>query len=236
MIGRSYVRSERLIIRATIAGLLALVALTAAAPAFAQKAPIPIPESTGPAVGAVRAVSVISKPGSYILTRNISVKKAGMDGVDVNASDVTIDMQGYTISGVAGIATGAGINAGSQTQVTIKNGFITGMGGAAVIVGGLGAVSGINASGDSSSGPSAVIQAGSGSIVSDNTVFGPSTSIGISCSSSCLARGNILRNTAGMQFNDATSGYAENVLNGSGTQVSGGTQIGQNLCNGSLCP
>ena len=64
-------------------------------------------------------------------------------------------------------------------------------------------------------------------------------------SSGNLAQGNTLasNNAFGLTFVDFTSGYANNVMFGnqgttSGTsgQVSGGKQIGQNLCNGQLCP
>lgn len=214
-------------------------ALLAAPAASAQTRPIPIVVQPS---SAARAASVIRKSGSYILTRNITVTKAGADGVDVTVGKVTIDMQGFTISGVSG--TGTGINASGQSQVTIKNGVISGMGGPAVIVGNQSTVSAINATGDSSSGSGPVIQAGSGSLLANNTVVN-GQAVGISCGASSLARGNILQNNSsfGLQLSDATSAYAGNVLQGnSGNsattsgQISGGTKIAENLCNGALCP
>jgi hypothetical protein len=56
--------------------------------------------------------------------------------------------------------------------------------------------------------------------------------------------GTVIGNAAGgngkygLRFSDNTSGYVNNTLrnnNGGGAQVSGGTQIGMNLCNGKLC-
>ena len=59
-----------------------------------------------------------------------------------------------------------------------------------------------------------------------------------------LGGGTVIGNTAagnvgfGLSLSDNTVGYANNTLrnnNGRGAQVSGGTQIGMNLCNGTLC-
>lgn len=218
------------------------LALIAAPAAFAQK-PIPIvPDTAASPATAARASSVIRKPGSYILTRNITVAKAGLDAVDVTVSNVSIDLQGFTISGISG--TGTGINATGQNQVTVKNGIVTGMGGPAVIVGAQSTVSDITAAGDSSSGSGAVIQAGNNSLVVNNTVVGGGGA-GISSGASSLARGNILQNNSsfGLLLSDATSAYAGNVLQGNNGnsstpsgQISGGTRIGDNLCNGALCP
>jgi len=41
----------------------------------------------------------------------------------------------------------------------------------------------------------------------------------------------------GLSFNDSTSGYGQNVINGNLTTVQLGTQIGTNVCNGNTtCP
>jgi hypothetical protein len=204
-----------------------------AAPAYAQKAPMPVPFA--PAAASASAASVISRPGSYVLNRNIVVKNPKLNGVNVNVPNVTIDLQGFTISG-PGSGTGIGIDA-PQNEVVIKNGMITGMGGPAVVVGNQSTVSGITASGNSG-GSTGVIAAGDGSVVSNNLVSA-NNGLAIACTIGCLARGNTVQNNSGggIRFNDATNGYAGNVLqqNG-GAAVTGGTQIGQNLCNGSLCP
>lgn len=215
------------------------MSLVVAAPVLAQRAPVPIPE-TGARSAAARAASIISKPGSYVLTRNITIKKAGMDGVDVTVSNVSIDLQGFTISGAPGVTTGAGINAAGQNRVTVKNGLIIGMGGQAVVVGTQSTVSDVTATGDSTSGSGPVIQAQAGSLIVNNIVVN-GLAAGISCGSACLVRGNILQNNSsfGIQLSDSSSGYAGNILqgnNGTFPQISGGTKIGDNLCNGSLCP
>lgn len=69
----------------------------------------------------------ISQPGSYYLTGNIT-GQAGMHGIEIGASDVTIDLNGFRLQGVPGsldgIATGFLL-----LRVTIRNGTITAWGG-----------------------------------------------------------------------------------------------------------
>ena len=65
----------------------------------------------------------ISQSGSYYLTGNISVDTES--GIQVNASNVTVDLNGFTITGT-GAATGTryGIYTGFSSDVVVKNGFI----------------------------------------------------------------------------------------------------------------
>ncbi len=62
--------------------------------------------------------------------------------------------------------------------------------------------------------------------------------IGISASSASVLIGNSVSSNDGLGLSlDTNSGYSMNVLrSNSGGQVSGGVQMGQNVCNGSLCP
>ena len=67
----------------------------------------------------------ISQPGSYYLTHNLTVS-AG-DGIDINTSGVTLDLNGFTISSTAASAAGFGISLNSGLRnITIANGFIQG--------------------------------------------------------------------------------------------------------------
>ena len=229
--------SRTAMVCAAIAG-----AIFTSAPILAQQKPLVIePNATGAA--AVKAQSVISKPGSYVLNKNITnTSKNGQDSVAVTAPNVTIDLQGFVIS-ATGSNTGVGINATGQSNVVIRNGIITGFDGPAIIGGTAANISGITATGDASAGGGASIQAGNGSQILDNTVT-TGGAVGISCLVGCLARDNVLQaNTGfGMTFSDPTSGYLGNVLQGNsgktvGTdgQVSGGTSLNQNLCNGTTC-
>lgn len=69
----------------------------------------------------------ISQPGSYYLTGNIT-GQAGLHGIEIGASNVTIDLNGFTLQGVPGsldgIATGFLL-----FRVTIRNGSVTAWGG-----------------------------------------------------------------------------------------------------------
>ena len=67
----------------------------------------------------------ISQPGSYYLTHNLTVSTG--DGIDINTNDVTLDLNGFTISSTAASATGKAISLASGLRnITIANGFIQG--------------------------------------------------------------------------------------------------------------
>ena len=67
----------------------------------------------------------ITQPGSYYLTHNLTVSSG--DGIDINTNNVTLDLNGFTISSTAASATGYGIflNSGLR-NITIANGCIQG--------------------------------------------------------------------------------------------------------------
>jgi parallel beta-helix repeat protein len=81
-----------------------------------------------------------------------------------------------------------------------------------------------------------------GCTISGNTASGNQTD-GIHCGSAdsgpsgCLISNNtITSNTVnGIFAFDASTGYSGNVLSGNGTPHSGGTSLGNNLCNGTVC-
>lgn len=67
----------------------------------------------------------ISQPGSYYLTHNINVTTG--DAIDINTNQVTLDLNGFTISSTAASASGSAIyltKASGNTEVTILNGHI----------------------------------------------------------------------------------------------------------------
>lgn len=75
---------------------------------------------------------VISSPGIYCLARNLQTAQATGIAIEVDASDVVVDLNGHTLDGSAagpatntdGIASSSGPSA--RTNVTIKNGTIRG--------------------------------------------------------------------------------------------------------------
>jgi len=193
---------------------------------------------------------------SYRLTGSLSVP-AGLDGIDVNASNVTIDLNGFSITapGNPGI-TITGMNASFQSDVTVENGAVTGFA-VGVKVGSVGIVRNIHADANG-----AGISVGNNSVVAgctanNSTILG---AWGIICSGGCAISGNttnannfygikcngvgclISGNTAnsngneGIFANDETTGYGGNVLVSNGSlPASGGTSMKNNICNGVLC-
>jgi parallel beta-helix repeat protein len=92
-----------------------------------------IPLNTLP--GATNAVHVISQPGNYYLTANV-VGSAGKNGILINAHNVNIDLNGYTIlgSGVGSLDGIAVLNPddGDGDRLIVRNGNIRKWGGAAI--------------------------------------------------------------------------------------------------------
>jgi len=225
--------------RSMIASVSIVAAIFTSTPLFAQQKPIVItPDATS-----VRALSIINRSGSYVLSRNIvNNSRVGADAVQITTSNVVIDLQGFSIT-ATGSSTGAGINATGQTNVVIRDGIISGFDGPAIITGANSTISGITATGNSTTSGTPAVQAGTGSQITGNTVNG-SGSGGITCGSGtgCLIRDNVIQGNAGVgiTLSDSTGGYRSNVMQGNNGntvgasgQVSGGTSLGQNLCNGS---
>ena len=70
---------------------------------------------------------VINSAGSYYLTGNLAV--SGATAITVNASNVTVDLNGFTISSTASPAAGTTVLIGSgRASVTVQNGNISGPG------------------------------------------------------------------------------------------------------------
>jgi hypothetical protein len=113
--------------------VLAAATLIAAAPAFAQTAISP--------KGASFPIT-ITQPGSYKLTGNLAVP-AGSNGIVVNAPNVTIDLNGFTISGPVTCSAPGSCNAASTASHgvylmsmngDVRNGTVMGFAGSGVAV------------------------------------------------------------------------------------------------------
>lgn len=81
----------------------------------------------------------ITRPGSYKLSSNLIVPDANTTGIEIAASHVTIDLNGFAILGptdcsgglnpCAGAGSGVGItNTGVQYNIAVRNGTVQGMG------------------------------------------------------------------------------------------------------------
>ena len=75
----------------------------------------------------VQAVLTITVPGSYFMIANISVP-TGLNGIEISASNVTLDMRGFAILGAADSLDGILVT-GGQRNISIYNGSISGCGG-----------------------------------------------------------------------------------------------------------
>jgi hypothetical protein len=67
---------------------------------------------------------VITNAGSYYLTTNI-LGAASKYGIEIMANNVTLDLDGFTLTGVAGASSGILIP-GAYTNITIRNGNLVG--------------------------------------------------------------------------------------------------------------
>jgi hypothetical protein len=99
------------------AALLACMAL-AAARAGADEARIPVYQPT-----------TLSQSGYYILTRNVTSTSGS--AITITAQDVTLDLNGFTITGPTGSVL-VTISSGANASVRIRNGFLIGASGTVV--------------------------------------------------------------------------------------------------------
>lgn len=215
----------------------------------------------------------IAQAGSYRLTGNLNIADAGTTAIQITASNVTLDLNGFAISGPTVCSGtppitpftctpsggGSGVVATAGDNITVINGTVRGMGATGVSVGGHSRIEAVHAISNGGSGIGASfsstvtgntvnsnggtgIGVGSGCTVSGNTVNNNGAA-GISAQAGSTVIGNTIRGNGslGLIFGGigGASGYGNNVLTGNnsgGTQVSGGVQIGQNICSSALCP
>ena len=125
------------ITRLIIGGLLA-----AATSAFAQGSLTPPAGGPAPTMKSLDQIEprtaitydgyYIGTPGSYYVTTNLTGSAYGSPGspygIYIASDNVTVDLNGFTLQGVTGSYSGIYIY-GSHTNITIRNGIITGWGG-----------------------------------------------------------------------------------------------------------
>ncbi len=74
----------------------------------------------------------ISQAGSYYLTRNLT-GVAGQHGITITASDVSLDLDGFALIGVAGSQNGIQAQTAGQVHLAIRNGVIRNWGGSGIL-------------------------------------------------------------------------------------------------------
>jgi hypothetical protein len=85
---------------------------------------IPVGPLTTP--GNAVAVYRITQPGSYYLTGHV-MGEAGKSGIEIESDNVTLDLCGFTLQGVAGSVSGVNMTE-FQVSVTVQNGVVDGWG------------------------------------------------------------------------------------------------------------
>jgi hypothetical protein len=73
----------------------------------------------------------ITQPGSYYLAGNIN-GVVGKHGIEITASGVTIDLNGFELRGVDGTLAGIATTASGLRNISIRNGSVRGWGGSGV--------------------------------------------------------------------------------------------------------
>jgi hypothetical protein len=255
-------------VNAIAAAIAAFGSLLAASPAGAADGEILINQAKVNAGGitpgdAAGFPATLNRPGRYKLSGNLVVPD-GQDGLDVEANDVTIDLNGFTISSESPGGARGGISVRGSDRTRIMNGTLSGFGGFGVYL----------AEGDgnvvenmrivSSGGPfwGAIYTNGHQARIRNNTIA--NASFGIVDCGRCLIENNIITGhsfygisaeggqivgnvivgnaswgltSSGTNFPNV--GYGENILvgnNGGNAQVHDNVfQLHPNVCN-PACP
>ncbi len=194
----------------------------------------------------------IAQPGSYYLTQNI-VAGSGVNAITVSASNVTIDLNGFTLDGAAG----AGFRAitsglGNFRNITVRNGVIRNFQKEAIDLSGCtsvrvervacdtatGAGYGIITNNNASitdctvNGYDAGIIVVDGSLVADCVVSASRVSGGVRTGIGCTIRNVTVRNSAGPGF---TLGEGSTVLGCTSSSTSGDGFVVGSRCRVSDC-
>ncbi len=230
----------------TTTGLLlaGLTALLLAAPAHAVDGVIEINQAKA-LVGGITAGDgpnypvVINEPGSYRLTSDLVVTP-GIDGVDIGADNVTLDLNGFTIFGSGEVGLNDGISIIASDNAEVRNGTVRGFlrHGIFSLTGTRSRAIGVRAIGNNANGlnfeGTAFVD---GCVALDNGIFGIRVGAG-SLVINSVARSNT---DVGLALS-SPSGFRSNVLtenNGGNAnpQTGGGSEIGTNVCgNNTTCP
>lgn len=179
----------------------------------------------------------ISESGSYRLGSDLIVPDGNTTAIDITVANVNLDLNGFSI-----LSPGGGGANGVRTQippaapagnVTVKNGAVRGFGGA-----GLDLIRSCRVEGVIALFNGTGIRVSIGCAVVNSTANVNGT--GISAGSGSTVIGNTVKNNSGVgMVLGVDAGYAHNVLTGNnsgGTQVTGGIQMGGNICGVALCP
>ena len=196
----------------------------------------------------------ISVPGSYRLTSNLTVSNANTSAIEINSPNVTLDLNGFTISGpdvcydtLTGIVctlTGEGMGVkGGTSQASLTEGIVITNGIIEEWEMQLSACSPSirmfrvsNVIATRNGGPGIVVTAGS--IVS-NCIVTADRHDGIGAGAASLVLNNtvLMNGGVGLRLGGMASAYGSNTVHGNfGGSIDGGINMGHNVCGATLCP
>jgi hypothetical protein len=221
--------------------------LVSAAPCVASDGVIEINQECATLAGclpgdAARFPVTITAPGSYRLTSNLGVPDENTSAIRVEASGVSIDLNGFEISGVTacpglppvcsptGLAHGVEVDDdGLRVGVAVRGGTIRGMGRGGVFLGPQSAVERLRVRENGVVG----IEVGAYSSVRECEVL--SNGLRGIAASDCVVRGNTVANhaTAGIQVTECVVSQNVATLNGGvGISVGGSSSVVENEASG----
>ena len=228
-------------------GVLACLLTTLSVSTFAVDGVTLISQSTVTAAGGFPYR--ITHSGSYKLASNLDASGSVTDAIDIDADNVVLDLNGFTITGPCGLGlcSGDGIASFSHHTITIKNGVVSGWFGGINLAGSqVGAlVEEVHANNNSGTG----IDVGDG-IVRRCTTTGDF--VGISVDNYGVVESNVSSKNADgfLLFNTTATGntavgntnfglsalgdtvYGSNVFSGNKSDAGGGVSQNNNVCTG----
>jgi hypothetical protein len=169
----------------------------------------------------------ISTPGSYRLTGSLRVRDTGVFAIRVSSDvhDVTIDLNGFSISGptvcsgypvtCTPVGAGIGIDAQNSFRVSVRNGVVQGFGGFGLLLSAQARVIDVSATSNGQTG----LAAGAGSIIERCVVF-ENGGRGIDCSD-CVVRKNTVRGNVA----EGIRGSSGSVIEGNSITLNGGVGL-----------
>ncbi len=160
--------------------------------------------------GSSGAVFNISQPGSYYLGGNIAVP-SGKIGISIGASDVTVDLNGYHVTGPSAGGGGSltGISAsGGSTGVTVRNCVVRQMGGAGIVLSDASRIEDVLVIGNASGGVSVGSHCQVTRVIADSNAGGTFGNSAIGVNTSCIVSQCVASNNTAVGF----SGSENNIF------------------------
>ena len=183
---------------------------------------------------------ILDEPGSYRLTGDLNVP-SGIDGIRIQTDNVTLDLNGFSLSGGGGLIAD-GVLIGGSKNVEVRNGTVRGFSRAGIFASLGGAFARVVDVRVFSNGFQGIELQGPGSLVDGCTATGNGTGIRV-LDGGLITRSVARANTSYGLLLAATAGYGGNVVTGNNggdanDQVAGGgIQTSPNVCGTDLiCP